>query len=391
MQPNTILAVWLGLGLAEVTPRIASVVTSGNKWTKFVRASFCLTLLASQYQRSQPEGDPYATGDMIRKHGEDIFDVVPQGAVLLSYTDINWNSLRYLQHGASTVKSSRGYAQLLHNFLAANIEKHGDHLFLDLHAVNDEDIASNGQYLGFALIPNGLVWKVSLPPATAADADVLYSLWKSIPPPEVQFTPSLFPAGSWEFASATIANDARYQGGLFALSHWIERGRAVQHASEAAKYVLGMRHALHLLSQVEADVATPDGSWGLTYDAYDLSKNTALAAMRFTSGLELMESLITPLKEHQKRNGASRQDKVEVQRLQKSLQGLEETRQRAVTRIEALLPDMKSRQDHDAKAFENFVEAQQGSTKSKQKKNKSKTKKRKSKGKSKKKLKTQEA
>ncbi|KAE9048430.1 hypothetical protein PR001_g241 [Phytophthora rubi] len=408
MQPNTILAVWLGLGLAEAAPRIASAVTLDMKWAKVIRFSFCLTLVATQYQRNQPVGDVYSAGDMIRKHGEDIFHVIPRSAVLLSYTDINWNSLRYLQacenvrpdvtllslqllpfpwftrqqklypdiifppirHDASTVKSSRGYAQLLHNFLAANMGKHGDHLFLDLHAVNDEDIASNGQYLGFKLTPNGLVWKVSLPPPSVADRDILYSRWKTILPSAVQFAPSLYPAGSWEFAAATIANDARYQGGLFALSYWIERGRAVQHVSEAAKFVLGMRHALQLLTQVEANAAVADGSWGLTYEIYDLLKNTALAAMRFTSGLELMESLINPLKDHQQRNGASRQDKIELQTLQKSLQHLDETRQGAVARIDALLPDMKSRQDPDAKAFENFVEVQRIKSKNKKKKKK---------------------
>ncbi|GMF66721.1 unnamed protein product [Phytophthora fragariaefolia] len=239
---------------------------------------------------------------------------------------------------------------------------------------NDEDIASNGQYLGFTLVPNGLVWKVSLPPPSVVDADIMYSCWKSMPLPTVQFAPLLYPAGSWEFASATIANDARYQGGLFALSHWIERGRAVQHATEAAKYVLGMRHALQLLIQVETDATTVDGSWGLTYGAYDLSKNTALAAMRFISGLELMGSLITPLKEHQKRNGASGQDKIELQLLETSLRLLGETRHEAVTRIKALLPDMKSRDDSDAKAFENFVEAHR-SRKKKPGKKKSKTKK----------------
>ncbi|GMF29986.1 unnamed protein product [Phytophthora lilii] len=223
---------------------------------------------------------------------------------------------------------------------------------------NDEDISPDGQYLGFTLTPHGLVWKVSLPSSTTTEGDNLYSHWKAIPSPLVHFNPSSYPPGSWEFAAATIANDARYQGGLFALSHWIERGRAAQQARDAAKYVLGMQYALQLLTQVEADAAVADGSWGLTYDSYDLAKNTALAAMRFTSGLEHMGPLIAPLKEHQKRNGATRQEKAGLQKLQKLLLHLEDTRQRAVERIKTLLPDMKLRQDHNTKAFENFVTAQ---------------------------------
>jgi hypothetical protein len=227
-----------------------------------------------------------------------------------------------------------------------------------LLAQNDEDIAPNGQYLGFTLTPSGLLWKVSLPPSTAAESDRLYSQWKALPLPQVHFSPSLYPPGSWEFASATIANDARYQGALFALSHWIERGKSIHQANEAATYVVGMHHALKLLTQVEADAAAADGSWGLTYDAYDLAKNTALAAMRYSSGLELMHPLLAPLKEQQRRNGASRQERHELQQLDKLVQHVGETHQRAVKRIRAFLPDMKLRQDPDTKAFENFIRAQ---------------------------------
>ncbi|KAG3115906.1 hypothetical protein PI125_g5103 [Phytophthora idaei] len=409
MQPNTILAIWLGLGLSVATRGVASVVVADGNWTRAIRCSICLVLVAAQYQRNRLAGDDLP-GDLIRRHGETIFDVIPRNGVLLSYTDINWNSLRYLQacegirpdvtllslqllpfpwfprqhelypsitfppmqRGVSTVKNSPGYARLLHEFLAANIGKHGDHLFLDLHAVNDEDIAPNGQYLGFTLTPHGLVWKVSVPPLTTAESDALYTQWETIPPPSVYFAPSLYPAGSWEFASATIANDACYQGALFALSYWLERGKTIQHASEAAKYVLGMRHTFQLLTQVEADAAVTDRSWGLTYDKYDLTKNTALAAMRYSSGLELMQPLIAPLKDHQRLSGASRQDHFELQELDKLVQHLHETRQVAVARVKSLLKEMKLRQDPDINAFNNFVESQHAPKKKKGKKRKSK-------------------
>ncbi|KAL4086774.1 hypothetical protein PRIC1_014039 [Phytophthora ramorum] len=250
--------------------------------------------------------------------------------------------------------------------------RHGDHLFLDLHAVNDEDIAPNGQYLGFSLIPHGLVWKVSLPPSTTADSDIIYAQWKVVPSPPVNFSPLLYPPGSWEFASATIANDACYQGALYALSHWLQRGRAVQHASEAATYVLGMHHSWQMLSQVEADATVGNGSWGLTYEAYDVVKNAALAAMRYSDGLELMEPLIAPLKEQQRRHGSSREEKTELQQLQKLMKTLTEARQHAVRRIEALLPDMRLRQDPDTKVFENFVGAQPSQPMTKKAKRKSK-------------------
>ncbi|ETI47186.1 hypothetical protein F441_08537 [Phytophthora nicotianae CJ01A1] len=238
---------------------------------------------------------------------------------------------------------------------------------------NDEDIAPNGQYLGFTLSPRGLVWKVNAPPSTAAEFEALYTEWKATSPPSVHFAPSLYPPGSWEFASATIANDACYQGALFALSYWLQRGKSIQHAREAATYVLGMHHTLQLLTQVEADAAVVDGSWGLTYDKYDLAKNTALAAMRYSSGLELMQPLIVLLKEQQRHSGASRQDLVELQELDKLLQHLDETRQVAVARVKFLLKNMKLRQDPDTNAFNNFLESQQGDKKKSKKRKKRRT------------------
>ncbi|ETP45033.1 hypothetical protein F442_08497 [Phytophthora nicotianae P10297] len=172
MQPNTILAIWLGLGLTVATHGVAAMVAADGNWIRAIRYSICLTLVAAQYQRNRLVGHDLP-GDLIRRHGEAIFDVIPHNGVLLSYTDINWNSLRYLkacegmrpdvtllslqlmpfpwfprqhalyptivfppiQRGVSTVKTSPGYARLLHDFLAANIAIDSDHLFLDLHAV----------------------------------------------------------------------------------------------------------------------------------------------------------------------------------------------------------------------------------------------------------------
>ncbi|KAG7399005.1 hypothetical protein PHYBOEH_009896 [Phytophthora boehmeriae] len=317
---------------------------------------------------------------------------MPRNSVLLSYTDITWNSVRYLQtcegvrsdvthlslqllpfpwfprqhalyptvkfplihRDASTVKGSPGYERLLHDFLAANAAKHSNHLFLDLHAVNDDDIAPNGQYLGFTLTPHGLIWKVNLP---TANVDTLYSQWKSLPSPEVHFAVAVYPPGSWEFAAATIANDARYQGGLFALSYWLERGRKARPAGEAAKYVIGMHHALQLLIQVDAAAAITNGNWGLTYESYDMAKNTALAAMRLTTGLDLIAPLLSPLKKESRRNGASHHTLTEINELQELVQQTNEIRLMTHRRIEALVPAMKARQDRDARAFEDFAAA----------------------------------
>ncbi|RLN50449.1 hypothetical protein BBJ29_000974 [Phytophthora kernoviae] len=357
---------------------------------RVIRFSLCTALIAAQFQRNYSGADPNTHEDLIRAHGDAIFNVMPRNSVLLSYTDINWNSVRYLQtcedvrpdvthlslqllpfpwfprqhalfptikfplihRGASTTKGSAGYARLLHDFLAANVAQHGNHLFLDLHAVNDEDIAPNGQYLGFTLTPHGLVWRVNMP---IANVDALYSQWETVPSPAVHFAVAVYPPGSWEFAAATIANDARYQSGLFALSHWLERGRIARHASEAAEYVLGIHRALQLLIQVEAATVITGGNWGLTYEYYDMAKNTALAAMRVTSGLDLIAPLLPPLKQENRRNGASHKELREIKELEELVRQTDDIRQATHRRIQALVPDMKIRQDRDTKAFEDFV------------------------------------
>ncbi|RLN72780.1 hypothetical protein BBJ28_00024631 [Nothophytophthora sp. Chile5] len=279
-----------------------------------------------------------------------------------------------IRRDVSTTKSSEGYARFLHEFLAVNMAQHGDRLFLDLHAVNDHDIAPNGQYLGFSLSPHGLVWKVSPPPPTAADAGVLYSLWEATPSPPMFVAAVAFPPGSWEFAAAVIANDARYQGALYALSYWLDRARTIQHANEVATYVLGLHRIVELLTEVDAHASSSE-AWGLTYEAYDLAKNAGLAAMRLQAGIELIAPRMAALMEQHRRSEGSQEARAKLQELMNLVERADAIRDQAWQRIDPLLVEMRARSDLDTQAFADFM-ATKAPTRNKAKKPKKKKRKR---------------
>lgn len=129
-------------------------------------------------------------------------------------TDLNWNTLRYLQHcegvrsdvthlsfqlmpypwfkkqqaplfpsvrfpapfnGVSTNRASEGNAMLVHKFLSLNLKsfmtssstttttmQSDSRLFIDMQSVNDVEIGSGGQWRGFTLIPYGYLYKVMM-------------------------------------------------------------------------------------------------------------------------------------------------------------------------------------------------------------------------------------
>ncbi|RHY28945.1 hypothetical protein DYB32_005577 [Aphanomyces invadans] len=113
----------------------------------------------------------YMSGVVISSYGNALLDTLPPNSVLLSYTDINWNSVRYLQEcekkrpdvthlnfqlmpyswysrqhdlypgitfppliqGVSTERGSKGFEQLTRRFVMQNM--YALNMYLDLHAV----------------------------------------------------------------------------------------------------------------------------------------------------------------------------------------------------------------------------------------------------------------
>lgn len=193
MQPNTVIAIWLGVGLVAIAKWLAAHVQS-PRLVQGIRYGVVSALLVRQLAASahifqHQAHSPHV--DVIRSYGETILQSLPPNALLLSYTDINWNTIRYLQlcehqrpdvthlslqlmpfpwfkrqhalytrtHGSqsepndvarvvfpaiardvSTTRTSAGYATYLQAFLRANLPQFHDRLFLDLHAVVSNNV-----------------------------------------------------------------------------------------------------------------------------------------------------------------------------------------------------------------------------------------------------------
>lgn len=92
MQPNTILAIWLGLGLVSLTHNRVWRRVQGYQLQWVIGC-----LLVGHQLRGNWLDATEQPKDIIRVYGESILSSMSPNAVLLSYTDINWNSIRYLQ------------------------------------------------------------------------------------------------------------------------------------------------------------------------------------------------------------------------------------------------------------------------------------------------------
>lgn len=97
MQPNTILALWIGMGLTAISRALLpSAILSNSLIRQTIRYTLCLGLVMRQYHDNKPISTA-ESGDLIRTYGETVLEMLPPNALLLSYTDINWNTIRYLQ------------------------------------------------------------------------------------------------------------------------------------------------------------------------------------------------------------------------------------------------------------------------------------------------------
>ena len=224
-------------------------------------------------------------GAYFERYGRESLASVPDRSLVLSTTDINWNSMRYLQacegvapavthvslqiypftwfqrqhrlypgvnfpevlEDASMQKGTEGHTRLLGRFLHANVgsDEFPGGVYLDLHGIRHTDLATGNVFHGFRMWPHGLLWRVEqaaaaddkgraagLPSnkkfldwrrrtATAETQLRVYDKLIAGRPPEH----TAFP-GSWEEAAQHIAIDAVYQRALFEISHAVGLGGA---------------------------------------------------------------------------------------------------------------------------------------------------------------------
>lgn len=190
MQPNTIVAIWMGIGLVASTTWLRERIQS-RVLVIAVRCCIVGSLVGSQLSTGV---QVVGRDDVIRSYGETLLQSLPAHALVLSYTDINWNTIRYLQlceqqrpdvthlslqlmpfpwftrqhglysldrnapvtstgptvrfpairAGVSTVRTSPDYTTYLREFLTANLRQFEQRVFLDLHAVVRRSFVATG-------------------------------------------------------------------------------------------------------------------------------------------------------------------------------------------------------------------------------------------------------
>lgn len=257
-------------------------------------------------------------------YGRAVLESVPKDSLLVSQTDLNWNTVRYLQTcehlrpdvthlstqllpypwfqrqhvryptvkfpavlpDATTDKKTRQHARDLARLFDENESRFEGGIYLDIHAIHDLHLREGNQYLdtAFHLLPNGLTFKVARGQASSKSggrtAKVLRKAkWSTLEQRALDQLDDAFsvapttqyPEGSWEHAAGKVYWDAHYQHALLLLSSSMSAARAKKAKSPAAKPIV---RAANLLADV---VAAHDAGYAVSYKFQDVLKNAALA------------------------------------------------------------------------------------------------------------------
>lgn len=254
-------------------------------------------------------------GWALHTHGASILAAIPDGGLLVSHSDLHWNTARYLRlceqtrrdvvhlsiqlvpypwfgrqslnyRGVnfpklaqrSTRLQSPQYQQMLETFLEANVQNFSDSgIYIDLHGIYEPSIGQLGAWGSkFALIPWGLAFRVvrieDLKDASIwldqalRQLDNLRNMYARSPPgrpPGNQFRD-----GSWERAALTAYNDAHYQSGLWVLTF----------AQVLRENIKKENFAIYLRALREAFSLTNSDS-PVTSTGHDKAKNSLLASV----------------------------------------------------------------------------------------------------------------
>jgi hypothetical protein len=194
MQPNVLVAIWMGVGFTSVS---SFFQRKGNIFL-IAWKLLLLALLGIKIQSNFRILNHRHDGHLLSSYGKSILETLPKNSLVLSHTDINWNTLRYLQacekqqpnvtllslqvmpfpwfirqhklyskvyfprvftKSVSTIPTKKGYTIFLTRFLHANLDRF-DHIYLDLHGIDEAQLKHGGEYHGYILTPIGLLWEV---------------------------------------------------------------------------------------------------------------------------------------------------------------------------------------------------------------------------------------
>ena len=262
MQPNIIVCIFMGQGLHVTFNKLFKSV--GRK--KILSyALLCMVLIICMMKQQKMHGRQHS-GMIMQRYSEALLSSIPENSLLLAHTDLNWNTVRYLQscensqknithinfqllpypwfqrqikngfypnvifpkilRGVNTDPNNIGNTQLITRFLSANL-KHGNNAFeggvyIDMHSVRNADIGDHGSFFGFTLVPWGLTYRVlpnvsnfdSLSTLRVKSRTIVSKVTKIMKP----FLAYDYPPGSWEFAAKSVYWDMHYQRGIFLLT-----------------------------------------------------------------------------------------------------------------------------------------------------------------------------
>ncbi len=224
LQPNILVCFFLGVGLNCVLSRFFVLGGSNSRNDEkyvFYMTSLCrlalVLVLGGCFTRQHIRSywvDPSTKGMLIHDYADTVLSSLPEQSLLLSYSDLNWNSIRYLQtcedkrkdvthlslqlipypwfeaqqsqlypnivfprilDDISTERSSRGYSKYLIRLLKANMKKATSTgskggIYIEMQGILDTDIKTGGLFKDeFTLIPWGAVYRVL--PRTDDDDD----------------------------------------------------------------------------------------------------------------------------------------------------------------------------------------------------------------------------
>ena len=219
------------------------------------------------------------------------------------YPKVHFTPQAFSFRGVSAERSSEGNARMIRTFLSDNgidrttfLEGEGGAaaedgaspfpggVFLDMQSVSEVEIGALSAWRGLYLQPWGTLYRVySLAGLTMEDyrrmqhASVarLDDLVRGFPAVDAAFI-AQYPAGSWEFAAASVFCDAHYQLGLNLLTFSMELQKNV--SMEVLPLLLDrLLYANRVLSRA-LQLGLSHGT--ISSSLHDLHKNSALSSMR---------------------------------------------------------------------------------------------------------------
>jgi len=305
MQPNLIYCFCIGVGSKSILSFVFDHVQK-HKGTAVYTVIFIITSGLSHFiSKDTSVGSDFKTKMILHDYANAILNTLPKNSLLLSHSDLNWNSIRYLQTcesvrrsdvthvnfqllpfpwfqrqieaglypnvifpdilpNVSTGRLDHGNAVLITRFLRANLatRNFSGGLYMEMQSIADTDIGTNGIYRGeFTLVPWGMVYRV-LPAIMNPKADLPKWFLQSIKSTYLtrnqmkEYSKVKLRQGSWEYAAMCVFLDMHYQLGIHLLSFALYLAKFLKEEhSLIPRYAQTLKDASKLLDQVHRAVS----------------------------------------------------------------------------------------------------------------------------------------